>query len=108
MVCGYYYLLDIQHIVYKMKELKIYTCSYMLASSDYYRLSHYLNLVIGELHNPIITLPQVSVPLVSQLMACYGKGGTAPLLESGVWVYELYYLNTNTHIDIINIPSVTS
>ena len=38
----------------------------------------------GELHNPIIAEPQVSVPLISQPVVCYGEGGTTPPLESGV------------------------
>ena len=64
----------------------------MLASSDYCRLSHYLNPVVRGA--PQSDQPQVSVLLVSQLMACYGKGGTTPPLESCFLVYEL---NTDTH-----------
>ena len=38
-------------------------------------------LVIRGVPNPIIAGPQVSVPLISRPVVCYGKGGTTPILE---------------------------
>ena len=74
------------------------------AHSDYRNkficISKYHIWSSGKLHNLVITEPEVLVPLIFQLIACYEKGGTTPHLESGSFKLLFIFITAgmNNHI----------
>ena len=83
-----------------MKELKMYTCTCICWLSDYYRLFHYFNPVIRGApqsdHHITTSFGPFSLPTYGLLR----KGRDHSTFGVRCLNYELYYLDTNIHIEL--------